>query len=527
MEASQVFSPPLLPVAPGGIQRPRIGIAGIAIESSTFSPHLTTIEDFTVRCGEELLSYYSFLKEGRDLREAAEWVPLVQARALPGGAVEEDSYDALERRILGAIKASHDDGGPFDGFYLDIHGAMSIVGRMDAEGGLAQRLRAALGPETLISCSMDLHGNVSRPLLESVDLITCYRMAPHEDEQNTKERAVFNLLKRLRAGTGSNSEERRPFKAWVQVPVLLPGEMTSTRQEPAASIYREVARIAEQPGITDASVWVGYAWADEPRCQAHVVVSGDDQAMAVDSAEALGRLYWEHRKDFSFAAGAGSLQEVLKAAMSPEAPRPYFISDSGDNPTAGGTGDVTWTLNELVRDHALVTGPLRIVHASVFDPAAVAKASEAGAGRPFDAWVGAGVDNLHSGPVRLQGEVHSVHAGDPVAGAQAVIRVGNIYSVLTERRKPFHKREDFTVLGIVPEEFDIVVVKIGYLEPELFETARGWMLALTPGGVNQDLKSLGHRRLAHGVYPFEDRAKDPDLRAFVHPSGLRTSSAGL
>lgn len=527
MEASQVFSPPLSPVAPGGLHRPRIGIAGIAIESSTFSPHLTSIEDFTIRSGGELLDYYPFLSKGRDLREAAEWVPLIQARALPGGAVEEDSYEALERRILEAIEASRSDGGLFDGFYLDIHGAMSIVGRMDAEGSLAQRIRAALGPETLISCSMDLHGNVSRPLLEAVDLITCYRMAPHEDEQNTKERAVFNLLERLRARTGSNSEERRPFKAWVQVPVLLPGEMTSTRQEPAAGIYREVARTAGQPGITDASVWVGYAWADEPRCQAHVVVSGDDRARTIDSAEALGRLYWEHRGDFGFAAGAGTLREVLDAATSPEAPRPYFISDSGDNPTAGGTGDVTWTLNELVGDHALVTGPLRIVHASVFDPAAVAAAVGAGVGQPFDAWVGAGVDSLHCGPVRLQGEVHSVYHGDPVAGAQAVIRVGSVFSVLTERRKPFHKRKDFAVLGIDLEEFDIVVVKIGYLEPELFEAARGWMLALTPGGVNQDLGSLGHRRLAYGVFPFEDREKDPDLRAFVHPSRQRASSAGL
>ena len=42
----------------------------------------------------------------------------------------------------------------------------------------------------------------------------------------------------------------------------------------------------------------------------------------------------------------------------------------------------------------------------------------------------------------------------------------------------------------------------------------GWTLALTPGGVDQDLLRLGHHRLRPGVYPFDPNG-NPDLTAVV------------
>jgi microcystin degradation protein MlrC len=67
-----------------------------------------------------------------------------------------------------------------------------------------------------------------------------------------------------------------------------------------------------------------------------------------------------------------------------------------------------------------------------------------------------------------------------------------------------------------------VVVKIGYLEPELWDMARhgDWMLALTPGGVDQDLKRLGHQRIGRPMWPFDgDGAwkEEPDLEARIVP----------
>lgn len=514
-EPHEVWMGALAPVADGGLRAPRIGIGGISIEASTFSPHISDDQAFTVRTGADLLAYYPFLDEGRELRAAATWVPLTHGRAFPGGPVAPETYRTMRDAIVAGIR----DSGPFDGFFFDIHGAMSVIGMDDAEGDLATAIRDALGSDTLVSAAMDLHGNVSRRLLDAVDLITCYRMAPHEDWLNTKERAVFNLLTRLRGAHGADAVARRPYKAWLQVPVLLPGEKTSTRLEPAKGIYEQVPEIEELPGVVDAALWVGYAWADEPRCQAAVVVTGDDPDLIRTEAERLARRYWDARDDFAFVGPVATLDEALDRALEPGAARPYVISDSGDNPTAGGAGDVSWTLGRLLQRADLRDPALTVAAASIFDPVAVQTAVAAGVGAQVTVEVGGHVDAGPSGPVTLTGEVFSVTDGDPDAGTQVVIRSGAVHAIITTRRKPFHHLNDFRMLGLEPTEIDVLIVKIGYLEPELYELAEDWTLALTPGGVDQDLLRLGHHRLAPGVFPFDTSAHEPELLAVVTRRG--------
>jgi len=526
--AAEIWSPSLPPVSTGGLSRPRIGIGGMSIEASTFSPHVSGPEAFTVRRGSHgsggLLEYYPFFNADSDryrddLVQAADWVGLVHARSLPGGAVAPDFYQSIKKQLISAVRESIAADGPFDGFLFDIHGAMSVIGMIDAEGDLGSALREALGPDTLMSTPMDLHGNVSRALLDATDLITCYRMAPHEDAMNTKQRAVYNLLLRLRGENGADPIARRPYKAWRTVPVLLPGEKTSTRLEPARSIYAEVPKTEAMDGVLDAAIWVGYAWADEPRNQCAVVVTGDDQELIAAEAERLAGLYWQARKDFVFVADALPLDKALDTALSKDAPRPFFISDSGDNPTAGGAGDVSWTLGELLQRPELAAGSgdgeRTVIHASIFDPEVVDAAVAAGVGGQVDVEVGGKVDGGPRGPVPFSGEVFSITEGDPTAGTQVVLKAGSVYEIVTQRRKPFHRIADFTQLGLDPASADVVLVKIGYLEPQLYELAAGWKLGLTPGGVDQDLLRLGHHRLQPGVYPFEDSDVEPDLTPVV------------
>lgn len=476
--------------------KPRIGIAGIAIESSTFSPHRTGLAAFTVTRGEDLLARYAWMSG--ELGSRAEWVPLVHAVSLPGGAVEAEVYTALKEEILALVAAA----GSLDGILLDIHGAMSVVGMTDAEADLAVAVRAAVGPDALVSTSMDLHGNVSRTFATAVDLLTCYRTAPHVDTWETRERAARNLVDRLASGG-------RPHKAWVQVPVLLPGEKTSTRLEPARGLWARIPEIEAREGILDAAVWVGYAWADEPRCQAAVVVTGDDASLAVESAGALAAEYWRARHEFPFVAPTGTFDFCVRKGLASDR-RPFLISDSGDNPTAGGAGDVSWSLGELLDDPAFSSGAT-VIHASIVDPSAVAAAASAGVGSPISVPVGGKIDPGPRGPVELTGVVESLH-DDPVGGRIAVIRCGGVHSILTSRRKPYHHVRDFTDLGLDPAAVDLVVVKIGYLEPELYELASDWLLALTPGGVDQDLLRLGHKGISRPMFPFDPEMADPDLR---------------
>ncbi len=64
------------------------------------------------------------------------------------------------------------------------------------------------------------------------------------------------------------------MRAWTRIPVILPGERTSTLVEPGKTVYARLTESDPVPGVLDASLWVGYVWADEPRSNASVVVTG-------------------------------------------------------------------------------------------------------------------------------------------------------------------------------------------------------------------------------------------------------------
>lgn len=64
-----------------------------------------------------------------------------------------------------------------------------------------------------------------------------------------------------------------------------------------------------------------------------------------------------------------------------------------------------------------------------------------------------------------------------------------------------------------------VVVKLGYLDPDLYNAKADWMLALTPGGADQDLEHLSFKRIHHPVFPFEKDMAELDLKAKLIPVG--------
>ncbi len=491
-----------------GTSKPRIAIAGLAIESGTFSPATTAISAFHARRGQEILDNYPFFEEGSELREAAEWLPAFTARSLPGGAVTREAYEELVFELLDSLRNNL----PYDGLFFDIHGAMSVVGMEDAEGDLITRVRSVVGTETIISTSMDLHGNVTEHLTAHSDLITCYRMAPHEDAMESRERAVRNLIERIQSGKGKPA-----YKAMVSIPILLPGEQTSTRIEPGKSLYAAVEPAAAQEGIVDAAIWVGYAWADEARSRANVIAVGDDEEKVKATAESLAKKFWDVRHEFDFVAPTATLGNALTTALRSEK-KPFIISDTGDNPTAGGAGDVTKTLTDVLAHPAFQSpdGPT-FIYASIPGPDLVEKALEAGVGQPVEGYVGAMVDNRFAPPLKLNGTVHAIKEGDRNAEVEVVVKTNNNYIIVTKKRKPYHREHDFTDLNLKPREADILMVKIGYLEPDLYNMRGDWVMALTVGGVDQNLADLPYKRIQRPMFPLDKDMADPDLSARLIP----------
>ncbi|HWV25176.1 MAG TPA: M81 family metallopeptidase [Thermomicrobiales bacterium] len=478
----------------------RVGIGGIAIESSTFSPLLSTTENFWILRGDEIAASYPYFENGTfEGRDDVEWLGTLKARSLPGGAVERASYDAMKGELIERLKAAM----PLDGFFFDIHGAMSVVGMDDAEGDLVTTIREVVGPECIISAGMDLHGNVTEVLVGAVDIFTAYREAPHIDAMETKARAVRNLLKLLDSGT-------RPYRAWVRIPVALPGERTSTFWEPGKTVYGKLTESDVVDGVLDASLWVGYVWADQPRSSATTVVTGTDPQAIAAEAKKIATRYWDARRDFDFGVPTGDADWTIDQALSLNQ-KSVIISDSGDNPTAGGAGDIPLMVERLLARPELASGERAAIVAAVANRDAVATAKAAGEGAEVTVTIGGINDPLNGVPSTITGTVYSIYENDPVGGDIAVIKSGGVHVIVPERRKPYHHMREFENLRLNVKDHDITVVKIGYLEPELKDAASAAFLALTPGAVNQDIPNVPFERLQRPIYPLDPDMEMPEL----------------
>lgn len=461
----------------------RIAVGGIHIECSTYNPVLNEEKDFRVVRGAGLLAapYFAFLKD-----YDAEFLPTVHARAIAGGPVARATYEAFKTEFLDGLKALL----PLDGLYLAMHGAMYVEGMEDAEGDWISAAREVVGDDCTVSASYDLHGNVTQRIIDALDMYSTYRTAPHIDVEETMRRAVAMLVESLKSGV-------KPLLLWAPIPVVLPGERTSTVDEPAKSLYAMMPEIDEIDGIWDASLMVGYVWADEPRATAAAIMTGTDRAVLEREAKRVAQAYWDAREEFVFGCETGSLEECVAKAIASKA-GPVVLAESGDNPTGGGVGDRADVLAELI-----AKGAEGVVFAGIADKTAAETCYSAGVGAKLTLTVGASLDTEGSKPVTADFTVKFLLDTSEPSDRQAVVSIGGIDLVLSAKRRPYHNIVDFTRLGLAPLKAKIIVVKSGYLSPELAPIANPNLMALSPGVVDQFVERLPRLRKQHPTYPFD------------------------
>ena len=477
----------------------RVLVGAIGHESNTFTPFLTTMDDFYVRHGPEILEgplRRSALAGIVDTLRAhdIELVPTIAAGAMPGGVVERRAYETFKGAVL---EHAHD----VDGVCLYLHGAMRAEGLDDCENDLLRDLRAQLGPEVPISIALDMHANIVGEMAENADAMVAYHTAPHTDAYETGEKAAWMLLQILEGGV-------RTQIGFAKIPFLLPGEMAQTALDPMASMMRLAAEVEAQPGVLSASLANGHCWADVPDIGViAVVVTDGDAELAQREANRLASAFWEHRAAFGFSAEAYPVAGAVKAAMEAEQ-QPVYLSDSGDNPGAGGTTDVPVLLGELI-----ARGASNVVVASIWDLAAVEACMAAGVGHEVTLSVGGKLDTVHGSPLQVTGTVRLLADGHRYRGGQrapwgsggpvAVLNVRGIDVILSSTRLSFVDPTQLRALGLEPFDYRIVVLKRGYLTAPFQAISERSILALTPGATNCDLRQMTFHRVQRPMYPLD------------------------
>ena len=465
----------------------RIAVGGFSHETNTFSPLWTELDDFEVVRGDALL------RDLLDLSAVPDDVtllPTVMAGAPPGGLVRKTVYQHLKATILDAIAAQL----PVDGIYLNLHGAMEVEDLGSGEADLVAAVRALAGDRVLIAVSLDLHGNISQRLIDNADIFTAYRTAPHRDTQATRQRALTLLLRALR-------EQLRPVPVLVKVPLLLAGEAAVTDVEPTKSLYARLPAIDHRPGILNASLLIACAWTDGVATSVSVIVVAEsERSVALAAAQQLASEVWERREDFGFNVEAAAVDDAIQRAMG-SAERPVFLSDSGDNVTAGGVGDRAFVAGRL-----LALGAHDALVAGLVDAPAVAHCAAAGEGQRVHLSIGGTIDTTNNPMLDVAGVVERLtyEEGDSTGlPTMVLLRVDSVRIILTRERRAFLDRASIAAAGIDPMAHQIVVVKLGYLFPDLATHAPYAILVLSSGTTNLRLADLPYKHVPRPIYPLD------------------------
>jgi microcystin degradation protein MlrC len=465
----------------------RIAIGGISHETNTFSPVWTNFEDFEIIRDTALLEH-----AGGDHWEhqGVEPLPTFAASAMPNGLVRKEAYLRLRDDLLHELAATL----PVDGVFLSLHGAMEVEDIGDGEEDLVTAVRDLIGPNALISISLDLHGNISPRLVEHAQILTAYRTAPHRDGDQTRQRALSHLVSALQAGT-------RPVSALVKIPMLLAGESAVTEVEPSLSLYSRLSEIERKPGMMDASLLIGCAWTDSPHTSISVIaVSHENQALAQSEAKALAEEVWARREEFAYGAETAAVDDAVRTAIEC-AERPVFVSDSGDNVTAGAAGDIP-----LLAERLVFHGAQDALVAGLTDSDAVRQCAEAGIGAEVQLSIGGKLDQVNGRPFPISALVENVTVGstgtDSIA-QMAVVKTGGVIIILTAGREYFPDRASIAAAGVDPMAQKIVVVKLGYLMPDLYDHAPRSIWALSPGATDLKLERLPYERLKRPIFPLD------------------------
>jgi microcystin degradation protein MlrC len=484
----------------------KILVGSLTHESNTFVPLLTPLEDFTIVYGPDSLDMpgndaFAGIVHTLRAEEDVELVPTLWANALPGGRVERAAYNEFKHVLLSKARG-------VDGVCLFLHGAMRAEGVDYCEDDLLAALREELGPHVPITVALDMHANVVARMARNADALVAYHTAPHIDIYETGEKAADLLLRILREGT-------RPQVGFAKVPMLLPGELAQTAWEPMASVMRLVEEIEGLPGVISASFIKTHCWADVPdQGLSAIVVTDADAALAQREADRLVSFVWEHREEFQFSVETLPVEAVLDAALAaPEST--VFLSDAGDNPTAGGLAEIPLMLDKLLARHVS-----NAVIAAIWDPVAVDVCLGAGVGADVTLAIGGHVDSSYGPPLKIKAQVRllsdghyypdgrQVHQNLVQRGPIAVVHTQGADIVLSSKRIAITEPAQLRSLGIEPLAYKIVVIKLGYLHAPLQAISPRSILVLSPGPTNCDVTQLPYHRVSRPIYPID---ADPQL----------------
>lgn len=467
----------------------KIAIGSIQCEGNSLTPIYTRFEDFDYAKGEamyEKLKVMDFFFENN-----CEIIPTIYAHALPGGPVVKEDFLKLANELVDGIPESG-----IDGVWLYLHGAMCVEEIGSGDTYILEKVRKKVGDNIPISVALDFHADNTDEFVKMANCITGFRTAPHCDHKETQIRAAKNLINCINKGI-------LPKPQIARANVVICGDIVQTSLEPLKSIMQAADDMEKNTeGIMSVQVFNGQPWIDADYMGPNFVVTHESDAdLALSMAEQLAKMYYDRRYDFKFLIEAVSPEEAIKLAMEANETQ-VFLSDSGDNTTAGAAGDNAYMINRLKE-----AGARDVLIAGIADSDACDICYNAEIGDVLTLKIGGSLDS-NSESTSITGKL--VHKGDilsytgGMAGESATVECEDMTVVITKNRASMCRPDIFESIDLDYTKYKIVVVKLGYLFPELAEKAPRAILAFTPGSSTERLEDMNMKNIRRPMFPLDD-----------------------
>lgn len=475
----------------------RIAIAGFMHESNTFIVAPTTLADYHIHRGDDLVEYHrptfhelaGFIA-GADQFDF-EMVPLLSANATPKGPLTSETYESILGELLQLLAAELPN---LDGILLALHGAMVAEGFPQADGETVRRVRELVGPDFPLVVTHDYHGNVPPQLVEDATALIIYKTCPHIDQRERGLQAAELITRTVRG-------EIRPVCEMAKPDVLFNIMFHNTSAPPMRPLMDAAIALESQPGILAVSIAAGYQYADVPAMGPSIVVVADgDKELAEREAARLGQMMWECR-DQLIPLVPDAKEAVRMAMASDETPVALF--ELGDNVGGGSAGDATIILEQLLAQRA--DGWV----VALYDPAAVKQCMQAGIGAQVSLQVGGKTDDQHGPTLSVQGRVRCLHEGTYEEterrhggaryidqGFTALVAVDKGLLILNSHRTTPFSIHQLTSVGIVPEKEKILVAKGAVAPRAAYEPVCPTIIEVDTGGATAINRPRSAYRLA-------------------------------
>jgi microcystin degradation protein MlrC len=486
----------------------RFALAGFLHETNTFVQGLTPYEAFTestgdetgMRQGEEILEFKrkamaispsGFIRRAEALGH--EVVPLVWAQTGPSGTVTDDAFERITGMIVDGLKEK----GPFEGVFLDLHGAMVTQSYEDAETEIGRRVRQVIGDIPLVA-SLDLHGNITQECVDVFSGLVGYRTYPHVDIYETGERCA-DMIDYL--------VHQPPFyKAFRKPPVILPPSRMSTLTEPCLSIYPVLEKLEKEKLVVSATLMHGFPPSDIYEVGPSIWAYATSQPAAEEAASRLEKALLDHENELTVQMLSPDQAVIQAIEKSGHTHKPIILADVQDNPGGGSSSDTVWILDALIRHDAQEAAV-----GLIFDPEAAAAAHSAGQGAQITIDLGGkrlpghkpthgtfSVEKIHEGEFELTGPYGRGLTAN--LGKMAQLRIGGVRTVVVSGRTQANDQAFFRTVGIEPKEMKILVLKsTNHYRADFQPIASEILVVDAPGGIIEDPAKIPFKRIRPGV----------------------------